>query len=381
MFLAVYLYDFDQFASWYSQFNVYFRTIRDDSCSDQYALYRQRKAKEIFLPSSLVNDTILFGHFRPLLNCMLENAPEYIKGDVTGGQVLMGFMPSVLALISASNEEVAMLAIVGRRPFLSLLLILGAPISYFKRPHTFTDTVEILKHLRGTQRVLRQKSLFTVIIISAIEYAAALIIGANVIHCSIELATKAVSSIDSGRNLLLPVLWLVFSIWVQLLGIHAFQLRVRGSRTTMSDNANGRPLEMKQCASVRQFINYVGQQLLSYIRAEFTPSAATELDLRVLTYPESPITLFFTWLQATLAVVGLAAGTLIYSSMLFVGTINAMAIISRFIASALVCRVILRYELAGLREACISLTNVSNDLSISSDLPRFQTTSTNENHG
>lgn len=65
-------------------------------------------------------------------------------------------------------------------------------------------------------------------------------------------------------------------------------------------------------------------------------------------------------------------GTLIFSRLLFVGVKDAAGIIFRHIAGVAVCRVILMYELVGLREKCAAIdgenlwesTEVSNKLAM-----------------
>lgn len=44
-------------------------------------------------------------------------------------------------------------------------------------------------------------------------------------------------------------------------------------------------------------------------------------------------------------------GTLVFSGILFISTQDATAVVARFFASALVCRLVMMYELAGIREA------------------------------
>lgn len=42
-------------------------------------------------------------------------------------------------------------------------------------------------------------------------------------------------------------------------------------------------------------------------------------------------------------------GTLLFSSALFIGTLNASGVMARYLASALICRTILLIEIAGIR--------------------------------
>jgi len=64
------------------------------------------------------------------------------------------------------------------------------------------------------------------------------------------------------------------------------------------------------------------------------------------------------WLLHTLTVVHILFGTLVFSSLAFIGTRDAVLVLGRFMASVLFCRVILMYEIAGLREAYLQ----SNDM-------------------
>ena len=69
---------------------------------------------------------------------------------------------------------------------------------------------------------------------------------------------------------------------------------------------------------------------------------------------ESKTFLVTVWLESTFTILHVVFGTLVFSGTLFVGTKDALGIVGRYIAGVAVCRIILMYELAGLRESCDS---------------------------
>ena len=84
---------------------------------------------------------------------------------------------------------------------------------------------------------------------------------------------------------------------------------------------------------------------------EFIPSSnQTRLGVSSETYKRR-ISVFLNWFAGLTAFVNWIFGTLVFSSTLFVGTLSAVGIISRYAASAFVCRGIILWELAGLRAA------------------------------
>ena len=55
------------------------------------------------------------------------------------------------------------------------------------------------------------------------------------------------------------------------------------------------------------------------------------------------------WVAVILAYAHWIFGTLVFSSALFIGTLDALGVIARYLASALVCRMIMLVEIAGIR--------------------------------
>ncbi len=82
--------------------------------------------------------------------------------------------------------------------------------------------------------------------------------------------------------------------------------------------------------------------------ADFLSSLPAKLEFRV-DMPEARIAVCLNWVAVILAYTHWIFGTLVFSSTLFIGTLDALGVIARYVASALVCRMILLVELAGIR--------------------------------
>ena len=65
--------------------------------------------------------------------------------------------------------------------------------------------------------------------------------------------------------------------------------------------------------------------------------------------PETRKAICLNWIALILAYAHWVLGTLVFSSTLFIGTLDALGVFTRYLASALVCRMILLVELAGIR--------------------------------
>lgn len=65
---------------------------------------------------------------------------------------------------------------------------------------------------------------------------------------------------------------------------------------------------------------------------------------------ESTLFIFLTWVTSITTVSHIIYGTLIFSSILFISTSDAVQIVARFVASTVVCRVILVFEITGMQQ-------------------------------
>lgn len=65
--------------------------------------------------------------------------------------------------------------------------------------------------------------------------------------------------------------------------------------------------------------------------------------------PDGRLAVSLNWVAVMLGYAHWIFGTLLFSSALFIATLDAFGVIARYIASALICRMILLVEIAGMR--------------------------------
>lgn len=137
----------DQFKEWYPQYGWIFTTITHGNCSREYnrSLTGKKNHSEIDYLSGGGIFTVLT---QPLLDCILNHTSESLKSSMTSAQVLLGIMPTILAFLGPSHEELAMLANVGRRPLLAAGIALASPSAYFSRAFEYLDVKKILSRSR-----------------------------------------------------------------------------------------------------------------------------------------------------------------------------------------------------------------------------------------
>lgn len=126
---------------------------------------------------------------QPVVNSMLNNISEYLKSTTTSAQVLLGVMPSVLALLGPSHDEISMLSNIGRRPMLAMSLALACPSAYFRRAFEYAEPKEILSQSRNRHAQRRLTSKWTIGTIASVEDTFALLACLNVILNRIKSAT------------------------------------------------------------------------------------------------------------------------------------------------------------------------------------------------
>lgn len=107
------------------------------------------------------------------------------------------------------------------------------------------------------------------------------------------------------------------------------------------------------------WISSIPRRLLGLLKTEPIPSASEGYDVRIVTFQESKLFLVAAWVGSMATVLHIIFGTLIFSSTIFVGVEDALSIVGRYMASVSICRIILMYELAGLRESVESILLLS----------------------
>ncbi|KAF2733146.1 hypothetical protein EJ04DRAFT_395441, partial [Polyplosphaeria fusca] len=335
-----------QFKDWYSQYAVQFTIIARDNCSMPYSVYlygTRQNTSDITLSGA--GKYTLF--VQPMVNCLLENASEYIKFQLSSSQVMLGITPTMLALLGASSEELCLFAVIGRRRLLGLLLSAASPSIYTERAFKYQDGDKVLKELESNH-----VNKDTVIkgprpLLVSLEYIAVLGAIANIATVNWQLGVKSINAINAN-TVFMPMLWSFFGIGVHLAGAVVFDMRAR--RLTKENKPLPRlnPSSLLQalqkriksprptiCNMFTAFGNMISREFF-WERIQFT------------VIDENRCFTFLAWFHSVLVILHIIFGTLILSSTTFIGPADARGIMIRYIVSVVICRIILVYELAVL---------------------------------
>lgn len=256
-----------------------FIQIRDGSCAAEFAL-KQAGAQVC----------------RSLLNCMLENTSEVIKGDMGSGIVVLGLGPTILTFLGSGTAETSLLA--RRRPLLALLIASGSPAVSPLPTFIYPNPIEELE-ARDNHLAIMHFSPIQAVFVSILEYT--LVVGAivNVYMTAFTMGSWSINTI-SCDDLWYPLLWVVTTLFIHIFGSWCLALRV----ITPENSEDSR--------------HQVKGKLVRWIRHELTPCIThTKLDL--IWAPESYLFVALSWWTSLLTVVHLLYGTVAFSSIQFIG--------------------------------------------------------------
>ncbi|KAJ5917719.1 hypothetical protein N7454_010094 [Penicillium verhagenii] len=190
-----------QFRDWYAEYGFIFDQIIKQNCSSQFDFYETGRTNNTYWMDSArwlgSGHEVIEQLAVPLVNCMLNACPEFIKSDMASANVVLGLAPSILSVLGSTVEETSLLAVVGNRPFLALSLAAGSPAVIPLRPLEDRDPLEALK-ARGDDLPPNLYPYHIEAIISIIEYAFVIASIANVAELSLELGFKTTLSFAPG---------------------------------------------------------------------------------------------------------------------------------------------------------------------------------------
>lgn len=272
--------------------------------------------------------------------------------------VLLGLLPTTLSLIGSNTVETGLLAL--RRPLLAGLLAAGTPAVAPMRMFDYDDPIELMSRSSPPPLSVgllgcNMKTMAALVLVA--EYLVAAAAVANLAHLSYLLSIQAVCSFSS-ETAFHPALWASFALLLHAWGALTVRLRVgvreEGWDSPSSSAPNG-------LGWFRARLYGVGRRLSLLFGNEFQTCVyggdGFRLELKVK--DKSSLFIFCTWVTSIATVSHIIYGTLIFSSILFVSTSDAMQIVARFVASTVICRVILVFEITGMRHRIGALTDNS----------------------
>ncbi|KAM6505486.1 hypothetical protein FSOLCH5_014699 [Fusarium solani] len=323
-----------QFKHWYPQYGYIFGNITQVNCTAEYNKYTTgvKNHSDINYLAGGDRYNVLT---QPLVDCILKHTSEFLKGSMTGSQILLGIMPTIIALLGSSHDEIAMLSNVGRRPLLAVALALASPSAYFSRAFEYSDPTKILSHEKNRLHQWRPRSACMQLLVSSVEYSFAAAACCNAVNNTLQVSGWTISSFASD-NAFLPNLWLGLGLCIHIFSAIVFRLRLQGWRRKESAGKGGdlgTPVG-PPVKSFRMWIKDTGSRLTDILATEFVPCATDSYTVHIQTFKETKTFLVVAWWESTFTILHVIFGTLVFSGTLFVGLQDALSIVGRWQAGA-----------------------------------------------
>jgi hypothetical protein len=227
-----------------------------------------------------------------MAECLLEGAGEVNKGDWSSATVLLGLTPSILGMAAPTIEE--RLQLLRERPILGFLSILAAPSLMFSRPWVNPDNPDKKKTTWIRQNTSRKGSNAYWIVV---QYLSVALAAANVLENTIRLGNQTIISWKCNVTYL-ELAWALLAPVPPLVGL----VRYLG------------PFSKKD-APFGEEVDFCGGLLDSFANI--------------------------------CGLVHVVFGTIVLSSVQFIGTLDALGVVGRFTASVLIVQFITMTQLYG----------------------------------
>ncbi|KAI0418303.1 hypothetical protein F5X98DRAFT_374100 [Xylaria grammica] len=241
------------------------------------------------------------------VDCLLAALPETWKADMGAASVLLGLLPTTLSIVGSGPFETGLLA--QTRPFLALMLALGSPVMYRIRIFDYPNLVDMFQHKKvpslfhSSQEELTRR------------------------WSSLSNLAPVPSSVSSCKPNTFPLGWIFLGIPVHLIGAYAFFL----------------------CVSLQPIPGHVpSNTVMRWAKHEFRLSSR-QPPLLLRFHDESIKFIVTAWICSNSILVHLFYGTVVFSSVLLIGSADTVIVIPRYWHSAVLCRLVLMFEISGIK--------------------------------
>jgi hypothetical protein len=317
-----------KFEEWYDDFKADLVSISTGVCNLSLAAYRgDAAARQTLGPVS----DYCWTH----ADCILSTTPAHVTASFAGTSILLGLGPTTLSVLGPSVAEMALLSL--HRPFLSFLLSLGAPAVFPGRFLLWDDPLRANEPSVGAF-VIRPFSTKWAIVVSILEYVIGAAACGNIFHATYKIGIKSIVS-WSCRVSFWPLLWVVVSLVIHLTA--TVSLRVAIKRKTYGPEYDAGSWDGRDRPKATG--------LKAFFVNELLPSANSTWKVHDLYDVEiGQLAVGLQYTGAFISVCHLLFGTLLFSSLQFIGVREALMLILRLIGSAVFCRILLQVEVGGM---------------------------------
>lgn len=273
------------FEQFYPEYDADFTTIIANNCSSVLHRYL---------------DTPIGDFCHLVVDCVLSNSPDSIKANMASADVVLGLLPTILALLGSTTPELSLLS--SRRPLLAFLLSLGAPAVSPVRTFEYRNPVDALRATEAIEPIRYTKLQFVLVVV--LEYLAVGAAVANVWSLSWQLGQKTIVGIGCGITWF-QLLWVGLAGFIHLCGTLALATR---SKTEYLGEEEERT----------SFSQSMHAWLKRWPRNEFSP-CATHTTAIFSWRKDNYWFLLCSWFVSVCTVAHIIWGTALLSSLTFIG--------------------------------------------------------------
>ena len=342
-----------QFRSWYPKYHDTFEKISTTVCNQTLSDYN-----EFFSAphGSAEASYLLLACYRHEA-CILDNLSADQTANFNGAYVTLGLLPTLLSAIGPSVAEISLLSI--HRPLLSFLISMGAPAIWPSRLFEYTNPLSSLK--RGENRlVVSGLQPRLAILASVVEYVVVMGAVANIISTSIGIGQNKILAWGCTTTFM-PLLWTTLSCVIHVIAASSYFTTklLAENRSSMSPSSIGSTISASKNAHTRISSPSTltkpsfRSRIVRACRAEFTICANQHILAPGNDRVKASVLRIAIVLNVIAGIMGfihVTFGTIVFSSMQFVSVWDVVnRILMRYLASTLVSRLVLVFELGGLR--------------------------------
>ena len=314
------------YRDFYPKWKHYYTTQSHGNCSAEFDLYQNQT-----LPTRQHNAACI-----DMALCLMQNSVKNIQSQTASTGVLLGLLPSILSILGSNPVELGLLST--RRPVLSLLLALAAPVVNPIRLFDYVNPKDMLTKLKQEVNKTKRKKMISALIVFC-QFVLAIAAVANITMVAADLYSKAYSIIIACSGRYLIFLWNVLAALLWLAGRRSLMSRSRFE--LIQGGTAGAP------QSGTSWPDRLYNRAKRWLGHEFSTCVQHE-ERGFYWNPENQ---WYFWYSQALALgtVGhILFGTAILSGYQFIAPVDALWIVVRYAASAWISRLILKSELAGL---------------------------------
>lgn len=302
-------------------------------------------------------------HVYPVIECLLSQFPQFRQLEMNISSVILGLTPTLLQTVGVNTVQMSLLHV--HRPVLAFMLSAGSPARIPLRSElhmsTIKETFPVVRHQHRQQpgsnsRPLTRSELAQSLVLNVVTFFFALGAAANSWYLAYQLGFWSICMLAVGIAWV-PMVWQALAAVIHLVGLASFHLTLSVQRDRSTHKPVNATSATRQPSGKRRFVTVIVQCMGSLLQKlqPRRPVCLVERDISLRSWRSSVLE-FLNWLLYVGIAVYTVFGSVLLASLIFISVADAVTILSRYMASAVVCRMVLVFELSRMQTAGVKLS-------------------------